>query len=467
MNKLSIILLSLLGLGLTTACTNEMEDASSTHTEKTALVKGTIGKSSLQRATPGNEDNISYESFLDGDKIGLFATGGLLAENVELTLSDGSFKSEELQWKGQNAIGIYAYFPHSAYIPDKKEINIWRKESPADWEAGFEDMLAASNQTVPEGTIINLGFTHQFAMLIIKRGKGFTNATDKKIKVTLNQSVSPTATIHYDGVNSYIALQVDAGKDANILDATSKNDIDHVIIPVGKIDNQDVNVASITIANDLNRTMNIAYAVKGNPQKNNKYVVTVEMRDNQAVVSPVEIVRWDDESIKVEIPKGISTPEELKNWVADYNVNKKDNFGTYGTNNNGTWTFRLLNDINIDKDFHGITEFTDEFDGQGHTITGLNLKELGGTSNLPTGFTRTLSGTIRRLTLKDAIVWGQTEVGAFAGKATSTGKIEECQLSGASIIYGTDKVNAFVGNNEGASNVTGCSKTSTVIVKTK
>ena len=472
MNKIQIFIVSILGLGLVTACTNDADNIAS---GKIAIVKASIGESSIEqskslRATAGNDDNISYTSFADNDIIGLFATGGLSATNTELTLSNGSFKSDNLQWTSGNAQGVYAYFPYSA---STDVVDIWREESTSEgkkWKAGFEDMLAASNNNIPEGSIINLGFTHQFAMLVIKRGTGFSKATQKEATVTLNQSVAETAKIEYSNGVGSVVLQAGINT-ANELPTNAGSldgkDVDYVIIPIGKINGTDINVASITLFNDLDRKMSIAHSIKGGPQKNNKYIVTVEMRDNQAVVSPVEIVRWDDESVEITEPAGISTEEAFRNWAADYNSIPQINthFGDYGSLENGKWTFRLLNDIDLTgKDFNGITNFSDIFDGQGYTITGINIKEVSGGSN-PTGFTRTLSGTIKRLILKDAVVYGENGVGAFAGKAETGAILEKCQVTGASIIFGTNHVDAFIGNNAGGIVTSGCSQSSTVIVK--
>lgn len=478
MNKLQIICLSL--LAMTTGCTNEMDDASSIGNQSIAKVQATIGEPSIIRAATGNGDYISYQSFEPNDKIGLFASQGLSATNMELTYSDGSFKNAELQWTGGNATHVYAYFPYTA---NQNEINIWREEKndqAPTWKKGFNDMLLASNANVPEGAIINLNFTHQFAMLVIKRGKGFDNvptSTSKDVSITLNQPVGKTAGITYS--NNAPSITLNNSSDGVTVLPTNEGkynsaEVYYVIIPVGKIGEKSVNVASITLHNNLGREMSVAPSIT--PAKNNKYIIEVKMLDNEAVASPIEIVRWDNEDIIIEKPAGIKTEEDFTTWAATYNdtklnptqeINTLKNYGSYDQNTN-KWTFLLLEDIDLtDKTFNGITNFVDIFDGQGHSISGINIHEKEADDTRPTGFVRTLSGTIKSLILKDATIYGKSDIGAFAGKAESGAKINKCQLTGASIIFGTGNVGAFIGKNEvGENAIENCTQAPTVIIKT-
>lgn len=472
MNKLQITLLSL--LALTTGCTNEMDETSSTGNQGVAIVQATIGESIISRAEMRSDDKISYSKFnSNDDEIGLFATKGLAADNMKLAYSDGSFKSTDLQWTGGNAENVYAYFPYSA---DKESINIWRGAKENFWKEGFNDMLIASNSSVPEGAIINLNFTHQFAMLIIKRGKGFDNVpagTSTDVSITLNQSVGKTAGITAEknfilnNTNGIKELSTNPGK-------YDGKDVYYVIIPVGKIDDKAVNVASITLCNNLGREMTVTPSIT--PAKNNKYVIEVKMLDNQAVASPIEIVRWDDEDMTIVQPAGIKDIEGFTKWASTYNTDisndftqeaKSDILKKYGTHDGSKWTFRLLEDIDLtNQDFNGITKFIDTFDGQGHVISGINIHEGDADDARSTGFVRTLSGTITSLILKDATIYGKSDIGGFAGKAESGAKVSKCQLTGASIIFGTSNVDAFIGNNAVGATIEKCTQAPTVIIKT-
>lgn len=476
MKKLQIALLSL--LSLTTACTNNLDENITDYTAKAVIVEASIGKVQEGRAT-ANADGISYKSFADGDNIGLFAQGGLIANNTKLT-KDGTFKNEELNWMGGNATNVYAYFPYSDDKDtgvDGTQIKIWK-------DAGaFDDILTANTNKAAEGTIINMTFNHRFAMLIVKRGKGFknvTNPTDKSVQVSLNQSVSEKASINYpvSSGKDFIALQKDEANGHKSLGTSSIGKDYYVIIPVGIVDEgpnaKAVNVESIILYNDLNRQMTVPYSIS-KLESGKKYTVTVMMRDNNAVVSPTKIIQWDKEEVNITKPAGIENIDQFLEWEATYNTSPRRDtenniLAKYGSYENSHWTFRLLADIDFSlasgKEFNGITTFTDTFDGQGHTITGINIQEKEATGSNPTGFVRTLANTgkIERLILKDAIIYGTENVGAFAGTTETGGVIENCKLTGASIIFGTNNVGAFAGN--GSATITNCSSTPTVIVKT-
>lgn len=474
MNKLQITLLSL--LGIVTACTNDTDENITGNTGRAVIVQGSIGTAQVERAATG-EGGISYQNSFDkDDKIGLFATGGLTASNEMLTHNDNVFKSDNLNWTGGNASAVWAYFPYSKNkVTDGTiKINIW-KDAKGPIPAGFDDILVAKPGNINEGTIINATFEHRFALLCVKRGKGFSNAKDghKTVKVSLTQSISSNATINYNNDKDFVALDDD---DTNTghkeLETNATNDGYYAIIPVGKVGDGDfLNIESITLYNDLNREMTVPYSIKS-LESGKIFTVTVIMRDNEAVVSPTEIVQWDNENVNIEELAGIKDATQFKAWVGAYNDQGAEGSegilkkcGSYSTTD-GKWTFRLLNDITLtaDDNISGITSFSDIFDGQGHTITGINIhEEEKGTS--PAGFVRTLNGgSIERLILKDAVIYGNDNVGGFAGTAKSGSTIKDCKLTGASIIFGKSNVGAFVGKNESAT-VTNCTYSPTVIVK--
>lgn len=476
MNKLQITLLSL--LGIVTACTNDTDENITGNTGRAVIVQGNIGTAQVERAAIG-DGGISYKNnFAAGDKIGLFATGGLTASNEMLTRNDSVFKSEDLNWTGGNASAVWAYFPYSENkaTDGTIKINIWKDAKDAI-PAGFEDILVAKEKNINEGTIINTTFTHRFALLCVKRGKGFSNVKDdhKTVKVSLTQSISSNATINYNNDKDFVALDND---DTNTghkeLETNATNDGYYAIIPVGKVGDGDfLNIESITLYNDLDRKMTVPYNIKS-LASGKIFTVTVIMRDNEAVVSPTEIVQWDNENVNIEKPAGIETAEQFKDWVGAYNTvddseektKRLEACGSYSETDR-KWTFRLLNDITLTEETNtsGITSFSDIFDGQGHTITNINIhEEESGTS--PAGFVRTLTGkgSIERLILKDAVIYGNDNVGGFAGTAKSGSTIKDCKLTGASIIFGKSSVGAFVGKNESVP-VENCTYSPTVIVK--
>lgn len=468
MNKLVIIALALCGLA--TSCSQD-ESIETNSQSKRVEVIATIGEAIQAKAANGDKGGISYNKFETGDKIGFYAQGGLDATNQKLTSSnEGSFANSDLQWTNAAATNVFAYFPYSE---NASQIDIWRETKDSKpWKEGFEDLLATEvTAKINEGTAISLRFKHKFAMLAITRGKGFDNATEKTMKITLNKNVAKTAAITTNGTGYNITL-AEGNNPVSPLETTTNGNTEYIILPVGTISDTAIDLKSITLKNNAGRDITIDYRIDN--KDNGKttglvagkiYNINVIMRDNQAVVDPAEIIQWDEEEIIIPKPKGISTIQNLKDWAAAYNgtSNKKDEtkLAEFGTrDNNGKWTFLLLEDLvftNVaeeDKKFGGIQTFTDIFDGQGHTITGFTIKEAetGTADEFPTGFARTLgaTGIIKQLKLKDVLIYGKTNVGAFAGKAEADAIIENCQVLGNSIVYGTSHVGGIAGfGNQG------------------
>jgi uncharacterized repeat protein (TIGR02543 family) len=96
------------------------------------------------------------------------------------------------------------------------------------------------------------------------------------------------------------------------------------------------------------------------------------------------------------------------------------------------YTFVLDNDITITIDdadkFSGIASFSGTFDGQGHTISGMNISGAD-----EAGFIGNLSGTVKNLTLKDCTVTGTNYVGILAGSIYN-GNIYDCFVDGGTVI---------------------------------
>lgn len=450
--KINKILFTILWVcGLITACTQNEEGILPDSDNRVARFIATIGENVESRANM-KEDNVSYDSFKKDDKVGFYATGGLQAENTPLNYNNG-FSNENLKWSGQ-AKNVFAYFPYS------EGIKIYDDE-----KKHFIDMLTYKTGSINEGNIIYLAFSHQFALLTIKRGNGFSKAEDKQVTATLNKKIAHSASIN----SSVLTItENESGTDIlkSIAGTNKQKDTENIIVPI--VTTGGTEVASITLTNDEGRKITITsplkYFTESNYQalkSNTKYIITIEMKDNAAVVSPIEIVRWDEEKVDIKEPAGIKTPKNLNDWASAYNTEKQDNTELikYGSQDDeGKWTFLLLNDINFTNEttatFNGIDEFKDTFDGQGHTITGLTVKEGTTNSDKPLGFVRTLKkgACIQRLILENVTFncQGSGAVGAFAGVAENGSKIEKCSVTGSSIIFGAT-AGAIIGDDQGAS----------------
>lgn len=464
MNKIFIIALALCGLA--TSCSQDEGIETNGQSRKVEVI-ATIGEAIQAKAVNGDKGGMSYNSFETGDQIGFYAQGGLDAENKVLTATGKkSFSNSELQWTNAAATNVFAYYPYSE---NASLIDIWREKADGKpWKEGFEDLLATDvTGSVKEGTAISLGFKHKFAMLAITRGNGFNDlkeGTEKTMQITLNKKVAKTAAITTSDNGKSYSITLTESKDVvSPLATTTNGNTEYIILPVGEIDGEAIDLASITLKNNAGREITIGYRIgKGTAGlvAGKIYNIKVIMRDNQAVVDPAEIIQWDEEEISIPKPKGISDIANFKLWVTAYNGtsnNRDQDLLAYGTPNNGKWTFLLLDDLDFsslkdeeEKVFRGVQNFTDTFDGQGHTITGFTIKEAGtgAADEFPTGFIRTLgkTGVIKQLKLKDVLIYGKSNVGAFAGTAIEGATIENCQVLGNSIVYGTSNVGGIAGN---------------------
>lgn len=472
-----ILFTTLLSCGLTAACTQSEDGLIPDSQGKIAKVIATIGESTennenIEGRASTNADG-SFSKFATDDQIGFYATGGLQATNMPLTMKDGGFQNTQLQWTSGNAENIFAYFP---YGDNASSIPIY---SDTD-EGKFIDILTSSKASVTEGAVISLGFNHRFALLAFTRGDGFKNASNKEITITLNKKVAKTATVAYEGGNLDNCKITVTPDDTDTGINTLTSETNHFIVPVETIDGAPLNIASISLYNDAGRKVTIDYEITKTTGfvSNNKYKITVLMRNNKAVVSPIEITRWEEEEVIIEKPKGISSLDDLTNWAATYNsdeVDRDENLSKYGTYDSNTtkWTFLLLEDLDYtdttEETYNGIENFKDIFDGLGHTITGLNITEEAG--DKPLGFVRTLEdgGTITRLNLKDLTLYnkGTGAVGSFAGEAKDGSSVTNCHVTGTSIIFGTKETGPIVGKTGKTVNLTGSNAESGVFVKTE
>lgn len=105
---------------------------------------------------------------------------------------------------------------------------------------------------------------------------------------------------------------------------------------------------------------------------------------------------------------------------------------------------KLTADIDLcDADFQGIPIFCGSFDGCGHTVSGLNIKQEGSVQ----GFFRYLTeaAQVKRLNISGTVSPGgsRSSVGALAG--SNAGLISDCAVNAT--VSGADKVGGVVGEN--------------------
>lgn len=186
---------------------------------------------------------------------------------------------------------------------------------------------------------------------------------------------------------------------------------------------------------------------------------------------------WTGTGASASDPYVIYTPEGLDKLANDVNggnkyKNKHIALGHDIVYDKTALTIDFNDDGTNDSNFRGIGDETHEyygnFDGRGHTISGLVInKTKGNKYNGPLGsnynvglFGINTSEYVRNLTVANSDITGQNEVGAIVGGTTSKGlTIENCHVASDVTVSGYQFVGGISGND---GNVKGCTSAATV-----
>ena len=178
------------------------------------------------------------------------------------------------------------------------------------------------------------------------------------------------------------------------------------------------------------------------------------------------IVIWSGKGT-AENPYVIRTTDELDLLASDVNGGN-DYQDTYFVLGNDivyapdVLTLNLDNDGNNDSNYMPVgkngSSFMGNFDGQGHTISGIsvNANEM-----YRIGVFGINDGTVKNLTVSSCLFAGDGDVGAIAGM--NRGTVENCHVATYVSITGNNSVGGVVGNNEGS--VLGCTSAATLSAK--
>lgn len=145
-------------------------------------------------------------------------------------------------------------------------------------------------------------------------------------------------------------------------------------------------------------------------------------------------------NVKIDKTMHITDEATLKAWAEAV---KKDPTVSAIVDND----FSMSSPADGASNWEPIAEFKGTFDGNGHTISGIVVNKTNST-----GFIVSNHGTVKNLTLEDAKITGSSNVGAVAGENWST--IENCHVTGASKITGSNAIGGVVGLNNAVNGVT-------------
>ena len=396
-NRFLIILSGILSLTLAPACADLEPEATGNkmgHGEP-AVVVATINETAEvnTRAIHNAYDNWSVAKFTLDDNVGLFAIKGLQDEenpdSYDVEIKNGKmyfesasgsyyrFSNSELILNPQIVHDNYSimYYPYYEGMPDPRESstqvaglplrltddNDQGKEKCVDFMqtsmysyTSYGSYYSSTVHKLPISSgILQPSFYHYMSEIVVQRGDGFTNATDKRVWVVMKDSytdirvrlTSSTTNYTYQlqnaldtgekiglptpssdpsqpvppvkvTVNKNRAWEAWKGEDYNSIESY------YVIIPPAEVsyilmqdDNQNWRaVTDFFLDFPTNTTSKTG--------KNNcRYIVTAQMQGIDPIIRPVTVENWTDGgALTDQYEAGINTLPEYSAWVALYNA---------------------------------------------------------------------------------------------------------------------------------------------------
>lgn len=192
----------------------------------------------------------------------------------------------------------------------------------------------------------------------------------------------------------------------------------------------------------------VSFAAKNNDSgtaNDSGYELDNEIEDTEVVKD----TSWFDYENQKDIYE-ISNEAQLMGLASLVNENQTDRWKPTRIENFENVTFKLTNDIELTKEWTpigtgGASYFAGTFDGNGYTISNLEINSNSGAAGL-FGY---LTGEVKNLNVEGKATSGDESCGAIAGHLSAEGKITGCTSDVS--ISGKDKTGGIVGYNEGGS----------------
>ena len=278
-------------------------------------------------------------------------------------------------------------------------------------------------------------------------GNHYYNCRLTKYNNSVNTTQIGATSLDRDGVHSLHALSLPA-------DVTASGES----VVIGN-----VTYYASTTPVTLTYTSTLGYSVAYVLQLSNTYPLsgnTFDMSESDATISRTLTDRW-----------GVTnSPAADGSEAHPYLISDTEGLNLLARNVNGTdgYTanafegkfFKLANNITYSHEGLGVTEsnytaiggdfngsnryFRGTFDGQGNTISGIRIYKGGSTlgDNQQGLFGNVSGGTVKNLTLTDAVITGRENVGGIVGNLN--GSLQNCLVLGANV-SGTNYVGAVAG----------------------
>lgn len=395
-------------------------------------------ESVLTRAQRTDEQDLWItKSFDYGDLAGFYSLygnsdsqdGNGSFNNVPMTYTGNKFTNEDVIFNTDFFIkgSTFYYYPycenvdydpsHTQFTGDNYGIEL-REKDEKDGIDKPRDLLWIINA----GSATSASFGHTSSSIVFLRGEGFKNAKNREIKVVMVQGVSHAVVednkdylknirfIYLEGYqrNGKPMSEEECkiwyaweGKPYQVNDETSIynqqifEDAQYIILPSSRSTSR-LSVDHIEVYDDNNQLKTIAnFNLYENDKRlyyGQQYPVLIKMQELEATIVPISIKSWEkDVTIEENRAFGIDTPEEFLEWALKYNAYMSSNqddshdseLQSYGdkTVSNGvtSWKFYLNNDIDLTGKITKnqkkvINNFIDCFEGNNHTILGLQME---------------------------------------------------------------------------------------------
>lgn len=353
------------------------------------------------------------------------------ADNTTAVLKSAT---DPFYWKSTAAIKVSAWWPYSATKPATVTLTADQSDEAKYQES---DQIEAVDQNVTY-TAPTLKFTHRTA------------------KVCVNVVNASHAAMAVDGVE--VSLGSNTVKPYNKAVGTYL-----CLIPGGTA--TEANKLSVKITIDgatYVYTHPSAYTFDANKQ----YTFTLTVKRDGIQLNGCTISAWETvEEVKGEAKQPAYEVDAAKVWHI-YNAEGLKAWGdAVKESSDGNVSAILENDIEMPAVADGESNwepvynrngFCGTFDGNYKTITGLvvSTESHAGFIDNTGGY-----GGVKNLTLKDAKIKGTMDVGAVVARHKSSGKVENCRVTGASVIdagYG-NYAGGVVGSLDNSSTILACS----------
>lgn len=531
--KKNIIQLSLLTLaGGVASCSNDLEDLmadspllptgrSNTIEVKIEEMKDMIQDASQEtRTIPYSWDLWIGQSFSNGDQLGLYSLKGGMNPadkdvfdqplvNKKMDYAGGSgaiFRFKTADGSTIDTDSVYSsncllYYPYYEDMPLPTASNVkglpLRVIDPKD---GRTKMVDYKYSSIKESNGVKVPTFYPFgALMVFQRGEGFKNAPNKNVYVVMRKPYSHVRVTQSSSTSTfsgavYQYLPEETGDDL-LMTLPTGNKVNKYCVWEAWEGGLYNNIPSyyayvpactsgvyyIVAMDDYATWQNITdFSLYGTNNKrtsgHERYTLTLELVGLKAVVRPVTVEEWGDQTIITDDRKmGINDYKEYNDWVAEYNAyvsegrsqareEKLKQFGeaVYNTVTHETkWTFYINSDIQFTSEFYKINRLEDRLICAS-TYANYKLSNIKGTmiGELAEG------GSVESLDFRDIyLIQDDSASVPFAAIADSMsgGSVENCNIVNG-ILITSNEVGMIAGIVTGGT-VKGCTVSGDVIGK--